>query len=646
MKITLSKSQWEHIGKTAGWIRIAKFGDSVKKKYLQQGIDEHIINSYINQFNEIRKAKTKLLFQEIPGVNVPIQQRQNIDAYKNFQELTNVVDYVNANKQKKQNINHKEDENKNIISEEDNLIISRADKPQEAISAKGKWNYNWCVADESNNMFYYYRYNEEQPTFYFIEDPEMPTENKYHIFVLIVTPYEYKVVSNENEGNGIPMEWNQIEEIQPKLKGKESLFKHIPVSKEEQEKYKNFQSISSEEFSFLPHEDKKLYIDMFSHEDVINYETFKLLPDELKLYAINRNIYIDKNMFDIIKNNNQLKNRSIEVLKRKILNNPLYYEYAPREMQKDPKIQEAHLNVDTWLHYLENHYNYEKIPNYNRCPPEIQKHPDIQQFMIDKLTQIMKDSPVNYKYIPDEFKNHPEIQKEYKNIEKWINIISVYNYQYMPYEFKNHPEIQIKYRNEWIKHIEVNGDSFDRCPDEFKNLPEIQKARLKYWTKRIIYKPDAYNNECPDELKTHPDIQEARVKSIAKVIEQKPWIYKTFCPDELKNHPYILQTYKNKQNWVQFLKENKENIMIYLHAYSSFAPKEIINNTEIKQICIDYLIKVINQNPKFYKTHVPDEFKNEPQIIAALPNEYKQELGITASNKNVIYINSNFYGIL
>ncbi len=76
MKIKLSKSQWEHIGLRSGWIRVAKYGDQMKSLYLKQGINEDAIDTYIQKFDIIRKKKYKELFDDIPNVNIPPEQKK------------------------------------------------------------------------------------------------------------------------------------------------------------------------------------------------------------------------------------------------------------------------------------------------------------------------------------------------------------------------------------------------------------------------------------------------------------------------------------------------------------------------------------------------------------------------------------------
>ena len=68
------------------WYKIAKFGDTVRQKYLAQGIDAGIIDNYITKFDLIRKRKDKELFADIPNVSVPKNQRNDITAYKDFHD--------------------------------------------------------------------------------------------------------------------------------------------------------------------------------------------------------------------------------------------------------------------------------------------------------------------------------------------------------------------------------------------------------------------------------------------------------------------------------------------------------------------------------------------------------------------------------
>ncbi len=67
-----------------------------KNKFIQQGYSEIIVSKYLENFKLIKDRKYKQLFDNIDGVSITSQNRNNIDAYKTFHELETIVDYVNG----------------------------------------------------------------------------------------------------------------------------------------------------------------------------------------------------------------------------------------------------------------------------------------------------------------------------------------------------------------------------------------------------------------------------------------------------------------------------------------------------------------------------------------------------------------------
>ena len=63
-------------------------------KFISQGFDKNIVDRYLASFREIKDKKYRQLFDDISGVNVTKDKRNNIDAYNTFHELETVVDYV------------------------------------------------------------------------------------------------------------------------------------------------------------------------------------------------------------------------------------------------------------------------------------------------------------------------------------------------------------------------------------------------------------------------------------------------------------------------------------------------------------------------------------------------------------------------
>jgi hypothetical protein len=57
----------------------------------------------------------------------------------------------------------------------------------------------------------------------------------------------------------------------------------------------------------------------------------------------------------------------------------------------------------------------------------------------------------------------------------------------------------------------------------------------------------------------------------------------------------------------------------------------------------------MNTDKYLVERNIPEEYKNDPRILEALPQEYKQKLGITANNKDRLFssaFNDNYIGTL
>ena len=66
-----------------------------REKFIQQGIEPEKVDYYLDKFEIIKDKKYKQINDPIKGLE-HIKDRTNIDAYKTFQELKILVDYVKA----------------------------------------------------------------------------------------------------------------------------------------------------------------------------------------------------------------------------------------------------------------------------------------------------------------------------------------------------------------------------------------------------------------------------------------------------------------------------------------------------------------------------------------------------------------------
>jgi hypothetical protein len=320
----------------------------MKQKYLKQGIDSNIIDSYLERYKNIKASK--YLKDEIQ-INVQPNDRNNIDKFKDFHDLEVLVDYVenkiNLDKQDKtlkksyRSDNEIETDGEPVYKDSE-LEILYADSPRACIKYKGDFPYNWCVsADTGGNMYSTYRFKEQEPAFYFVkqlkkidkelnENPDFPTEilDKYHFFVIQVfknvkmgdlNSKYYYVTSALNDGD-VQMSWNEIIEKAPILKGKQEFFKDVPHSETEKADYQRFKNgIDDEEFKGLSVEEKRKYLDIYvSQEKLLSDEQFFSMPKSLKKLYIGFGVPISEEQLEYIKNNADLLKYYNIVLKRRL----------------------------------------------------------------------------------------------------------------------------------------------------------------------------------------------------------------------------------------------------------------------------------------------------------------------------------------
>jgi len=317
------------------------------QKYIQQGVDPNIVKQYIEDFKEIKDKKYREAKDaQLPGLNVPPgEPRFNVDNYKTFKELEILVDYV-AGQRKfgSQNFEDIKVDGKPIFENQE-VEIYYADTPRACIEYKGNKPYSWCVArSDSANMFYNYRLQQHEPSFYFVKrkratEKEFSLWNmgkiafsgtfkdKYHFFVIQVIKgsnisdennQNYIVTSAMNDGDD-HMSWKEILKISPELKGLQQIFEPKPLTPEEKEKielYKN--GLSDEEFAKLPYKEKEFYMAVYvTMNTLLTYEQFKILPEDLKNKYIGFGVGLSDEQFEIIRDNRNLVKRYIEISNRK-----------------------------------------------------------------------------------------------------------------------------------------------------------------------------------------------------------------------------------------------------------------------------------------------------------------------------------------
>ena len=251
--------------------------NSAKKKALEKFAKEkpelgnEQINYYIDKFSDKQASS--------------VFKKKDIFQYK-FDELEKLID---ANFPSDTEIKTDDKEvafkgSEDVVYNENNLLILLGDLKQKCIRyGKG---YSWCISrTDSSNMFFSYRMRLNEPVFYFVLDEDKPKEDKYHAIVIYINNQgQYFVANSLNEGDK-EMSWSEIEKIQPKLKGLEKLFKHIPLNPEERSDYERFKNpIDDSKYEKLTYTEKEKYIG-FAHD--LTKEQIKNTPKELvSKYAV------------------------------------------------------------------------------------------------------------------------------------------------------------------------------------------------------------------------------------------------------------------------------------------------------------------------------------------------------------------------
>ena len=320
------------------------FGDDKKKKWLKDNptLTPNQIDSYIKQFDVIRKSRPAAA-KTVDTNNVPKgNDRFDISKYNTWRSFETFVDAVAGQTQLK---GEKLSDNLEIdakpLFEKNGLEVYYADTPRACIKYKGNIPYSWCVArPDSSNMFYNYRLGDNNPAFYFVKDVEATQKelssiekftgkfnDKWHFFVIQVlnttninnlTDKNYMVTSANNEGD-IPMNWNEIVKIQPKLNGLQSEFLPKPLSDDELaviDKYKT--GLTTRQFVKLSYNEKERFLDVYPTLDQpISDEIFNALPYELKNKYIGMNIGLSDDQYDSIQYDKNLLKRYVQMVEKK-----------------------------------------------------------------------------------------------------------------------------------------------------------------------------------------------------------------------------------------------------------------------------------------------------------------------------------------
>jgi hypothetical protein len=471
-------------------------------KFIEQGYDERIVDTYLKDFNDLRNAKYKEAAEiELPGLNVPQgEARFNIDNYKSFKELEILIDYIaGVRKFGSANFTDIEVDGKPIF-ENDEVQIFYADTPRACIEYKGNKPYSWCISrNDSGNMYYNYRLGDTEPAFYFVKltkrmekEFSMPNrvgfKDKYHFFVLQVTNNnKYIVTSASNDGDK-PMKWEEILQFAPELSELKEIFKHVPLTSEKRQKIEKYQKgLSDIEFKNLPYVEKDFFMSVFvQNGNLFSFEKFQMLPNDLKNKYIGLGVGLTNEQYELIKNDKKLFKRYKEVTEKKFdsLN-----EIGILEASNFIKSEQL-LLIDKIREHIKNNYKT-SIESY-----EIEQLLEFKYIRKDVVNAIIefKTNEIDlhgiseiWRYVDDESSDkyiEYMIESFYKEFDydfysekrKIINELLVYSTKpikiieklieylgkYVDYNFLDNTLLYVKNKSEYIKlYIKVKGNEID-----------------------------------------------------------------------------------------------------------------------------------------------------------------------------------------
>jgi hypothetical protein len=230
-----------------------KAKSQAKERFKKQdpNLTDEILDYYINIFSDKQSSNAF--------------QKKDIMQYT-FPELKKIVGDNFSRKKTNIDINDTNFErSEDVIYNQNKLLILLGDLKEKCIRyGTGK---KWCISRrDTSNMFFRYRMRLNEPVFYFVFDKSKLPLDKYRAIVIYIDRKGKYMVANANNEGDQEMTWDEIEKIQPKLKGLQDLFKHIPLTKEEKEEYKKFKKpVNNETYENFDYDEREKYIG-FGHD--------------------------------------------------------------------------------------------------------------------------------------------------------------------------------------------------------------------------------------------------------------------------------------------------------------------------------------------------------------------------------------------
>jgi len=227
-----------------------------------------------------------------------------------FDEFEHIVDALPVDEEDETKVGIDLDDIKTIY-EDDELLVFLPTIKNECIRIRKKYapNSSWCTSwDRAGNYYYNYRLKQNLTLYYVIDltQPANYRTHPNHAGVVLVDRYgDKRLADATNSGRwsgGQTVSWNEITEKFPLLKGKEDLFKPLPISDEDREHMNRIESarVSTDAIKELGSEaEAELWLELVG-PDLSNRsggsEIYKNLTPELKKKYIGLSLPLNAQM--------------------------------------------------------------------------------------------------------------------------------------------------------------------------------------------------------------------------------------------------------------------------------------------------------------------------------------------------------------
>ena len=258
------------------------------------------------------------------------------------------------------------------VYEDDELLVFLPTIKNECIRIRKKYapNSSWCTSwDRAGNYYYNYRLKQNLTLYYVIDltQPANYRTHPNHAGVVLVDRYgDKRLADATNSGRwsgGQTVSWNEITEKFPLLKGKEDLFKPLPISDEDREHMNRIEgtSVTQDAIKELGSESEaELWLELVG-PDLSNRsggsEIYKNLTPELKKKYIGLSLPLNAKMVedsepDVIayylrEKVKQFENKSLKELTEldiALINSPLMRKH--KEKIKEIYTKEIEFGID------------------------------------------------------------------------------------------------------------------------------------------------------------------------------------------------------------------------------------------------------------------------------------------------------------